>query len=334
MQLKVIIKFIIHSLFWIFYIVVLFVFDPLCFDDLNTSWYDKIEAYFLLLVAGVAYLNELLLLPYFFKRKSYLSYALVTVGVLFITNYFYCYYVIKCEDSLFICYSSNLWIIALPFIFLAFIWVVLEFFEKQKELEKAHNDKLELELKLLKLQINPHVLFNNLNTIYSKAVNENETVAELILMLSENLKYVLNQSKEKLVDLEKDLTFIENYLKFQALRTEGVNNIIYKKEIDSYNHSIAPLILIDFIENAFKHSVYKENELCTIDIFIKIQNGNLQFICKNEYDDAIYEEKQAVTGIGIENIKQRLRLIYKDNYTLDIQKKNNVFNVELNIDLR
>ncbi|MFK7774834.1 MAG: sensor histidine kinase [Saprospiraceae bacterium] len=334
MQHNTAIKILIHSLFWIFYIVVLFGFDPLCLGGLNTSWYSKIEIILLLLVGSITYLNDQLLLPYFFKRKFYSLYALITFGLLFLTTYFYCYFVLGCVDSMVECFSDDFWIIALPVVFLSLVWVILAFFEKQKELEKAHSDRVELELKFLKAQINPHVLFNSLNTIYSKAVKENEGIAEMILMLSENLKYVLNQSKGKLVDLEDDLAFIENYLSFQEMRTQGINNIIYTKEIDSYNYSIAPLILIDFIENAFKYSIYKNNELSDIDIFIKIQDGNLQFVCKNEYKDKLDQEKEMATQIGIQNIKQRLELIYKNNYVLEINNVNGVFIVTLNIDLK
>ncbi len=334
MEPKVAIKLIIHSLFWIFYSVALFDLESFFFENLNINWYDEIEISLLLLVLGITYLNDLILLPYFFKRKQYAFYTIITIAMLMLVTHLYCYYILGCTDSLLECYSCDLWIFTFPLVFLSLIWVVLAFFENQKELEKAHKDKIELELKFLKAQINPHVLFNSLNTIYSKAVNENEAVAELILMLSENLKYVLNQSEDKLVDLERDITFIENYLKFQELRTQGVYNINYKKEIDSYNYSIAPLILIDFIENAFKHSVYKENELCDIDIFIKIQNGHLQFVCKNECNDSTEQKEQIATRIGLANLKQRLRLIYKDNYALDIHEEHGIFKVELNIDLR
>jgi LytS/YehU family sensor histidine kinase len=153
----------------------------------------------------------------------------------------------------------------------------------------------------------------------------------MILMLSENLKYVLNQSTDTLVDLEKDLTFIDNYLEFQKLRTQGINNISYKKEIDSYNHSIAPLILIDLIENAFKYAVYKDSELSNIDIYLSVQNGKLHFYCENEFDDNL--EKNKTTQIGLKNLQQRLLLIYKDNYTLNINKKNGMFKVDLKINL-
>ncbi len=223
--------------------------------------------------------------------------------------------------------------IALPVIFLSFIWVVLQFFDKQKELEEIHKERLEIELKFLKSQINPHVLFNNLNTIYAQAVKGNDNVAEMILMLSENLKYILDQSNDTMVPLEKDVIFIENYLEFQELRTQGINNIFYNKDIDSYNHTIAPLILIDFIENAFKHSVYKDEGESDIVIYLSIKKGKLHFICKNEFDANSQHKKEKGEQIGLKNLKQRLRLIYKDNYNLDIIEGNEMYTVDLKINL-
>ncbi len=334
MDNKTIIKVIIHSLFWISYIIVLFVFAPLCYDDLNVNTYSKIEISFLFIVASITYLNDQLLLPYFFKKKSYILYTLIAFGLILLATFLYCYYVLGCVDSLLACYSDDLWIIALPFVLLSFIWVVLEFSKKQNELDKAHSDKIESELKFLKAQINPHVLFNSLNTIYAKSVKENDEIAELILILSENLKYILNQSNDTFVDLEKEITFIENYLEFQKLRTQGINNIIYNKEVDSYNHSIAPLILIDFIENAFKHSTYKDDELSDITINLSIKDGKIHFTCMNEFHLAnTHQENYETSQIGLKNLKQRLELIYKNKYALNFNKDNGVFIVDLKIDL-
>ncbi len=330
MKQNKIIRFTIHSLFWIFYIVVLYVLDPSY--DTNLNWYDRIEFDMLLLVSAIAYFNDQLLLPYFFKRKSYITYALIVFLLLFSAVFFYSYILIG-NTNIFTCFSINFWVILIPFIFLSFIWVVLRFYDKQKELEKAHKDKIEIELKFLKSQINPHVLLNSLNTIYAQALKESDTIAEMILMLSENLKYILNQSTDTLVDLEKDLAFIGNYLEFQKLRTQGINKINYKKEIDSYNHSIAPLILIDLIENAFKHAIYKDDELSNIDIYLSVQKGKLHFICTNEFETNINQHKENSTQIGLKNLKQRLQLIYNDNFVLNIKKNNGTFIVDLKINL-
>lgn len=328
------IKLIIHSLFWVLYITVLFVIDSAYYEYLNITWYENIDLDMMATAASIAYLNDLVLLPYFLNRRRYILYILMLSALLFGGSFIYCYYLTGQECSFYSCLANNLWVIALPLLFFSFIWMFLQFYNKQKELEESQKERLKMELKFLKSQINPHVLFNNLNTIYSQAIKENEKIAEMILMLSENLKYVLNQSTDTLVDFEKDIAFIENYLEFQELRTEGVNRIIYKKEIDSYNHSIAPLILIDLIENAFKHSAYKDNEPSDIEIYIKVDHQNLNFICTNEFDVDSTPERGSSTEIGLKNLHQRLKLIYKDNYSLDILKENGIFKVDLKINLK
>jgi hypothetical protein len=331
LQHKLLSKFIIHALFWIFYIIALFVFDSICYGNLNINWYDKIKVDLLALVFPISYINDLILLPYFMKRKSYVSYTISILGMVIFATLFYCYYILNCVDSLLLCFSDDLWIIAIPVISISFFWMIFQFLDKQKELEKAHQNRIELELKFLKHQINPHILFNSLNTIYAKSVNENEEIAEMILMLSENLKYVLNQSDRKFVNLEKDITFIENYLEFQKLRTQDIIRVNYKKNIDSYTHSIAPLILIDLIENAFKYSLYKNNEPSDIDIYLEVKNGNLHFNCKNEYDSTLQQKNENTTQIGLKNIKQRLSLIYQDKYQLDVSQKQGNYIVDLKI---
>jgi len=317
--------------FWAFYILILFGVNSSHDDQLNNPWYDKFEIGLLFMVGAITYLNDLFILPHYFKREAYLPYAIITLGLLFLTTYIYCYFILGCTDSIITCFYCDFWLIALPIVLLSFLWVVMAFFEKQRELDRIQKEKVEMELKFLKAQINPHVLFNSLNTIYSKSFKENEDIAELIHMLSENLKYVLNQSNDAKVDIEKDLTFIDNFIEFQKLRTQGIHTISYQKEIDSYNYTIAPLILIDFIENAFKHSSHREDETSEIDIQIKIREGNLDFYCSNPINHRIEEKKADSTQIGTKNIKKRLDLLYGGKHDLIVQKSNDTYNVHLKL---
>lgn len=333
LQQKIVSKILIHIMFWIFYFLILFIFDFTYAEVLGSSWVEKIKFDRLLLVFFVTYINDLVLLPYFLKRKSYGIYTLCILALTFLATFYNCYFILECVDSLLFCFSDDLWVIALPVVSLSLIWILFQFLDKQKELEKSHQDRLELELKFLKQQINPHVLFNSLNTIYAKAVNENEEIAEMILMLSENLKYVLNQSDSKLVSLEKDIHFIENYLEFQKLRTEGINRVTYRKKIDSYTHSIAPLLMIDLIENAFKYSPYKNDEPSEIDIYLEVNKGNLHFRCKNDYDAGFQPVKTNSTQIGLKNLKQRLNLLYKDKFELSSSQIEGKFILDLKIEL-
>ena len=224
------------------------------------------------------------------------------------------------------CLSDYLWQTLVPLIFFSFIWMLYRFIDKQKEVDIIKKEHTEMELKFLKSQINPHVLFNNLNTIYSYSIEKPEETPDLILMLSDNLKHVLYESNSETISLEKEIQFIDNYIKFQRIRTEGVKQIFYSTEIDSYQHQIAPLLLITIIENAFKHSTLNSD----ITISINVQNGLLECTCKNDYDKN--DVTEANFKVGLQNLKKRLELIYKNNFEFNITK-NDMFKVYLKLDL-
>ncbi|GAA4804415.1 hypothetical protein GCM10023330_08470 [Litoribaculum gwangyangense] len=207
------------------------------------------------------------------------------------------------------------------------MWILFRFIDEQEEVEKVKKEHTEMELKFLKSQINPHVLFNNLNTIYSYSLEKPNETPELILMLSDNLKHVLYESNEETISLEKEIQFIDNYIKFQTIRTEGVKHIQYKKHIDSLKNQIAPLLLITIIENAFKHSTLNS----AISVMIEGENGILNLVCENDFDESIVTTTDF--KIGLQNLEKRLELIYKDNYKLNIEK-NKTFKVTLNLTLQ
>ena len=225
------------------------------------------------------------------------------------------------------CLSDYLWQTLVPLIFFSFIWMLYRYIDKQEEVELVKKEHTEMELKFLKSQINPHVLFNNLNTIYSYSIEKPNEVPELILMLSDNLKHVLYESNSETISFKKELQFLDNYIKFQRIRTEGVKQIFYTTEVDSKDNEIAPLLLITIIENAFKHSTLNSN----IFIDIKVKNGILECVCKNHYNRE--ETTTSDFKIGLQNLEKRLELIYKDDYEFDISR-NDMFKVYLKLKLK
>jgi LytS/YehU family sensor histidine kinase len=251
----------------------------------------------------------------------------VFIAIAFLGTMLYCYAFAQCGCSFFKCLSDYLWQSLVPLIFFSFIWILYRFIDKQNEVEAVKKEHTEMELKFLKSQINPHVLFNNLNTIYSYALEKPNEVPEMVLMLSDNLKHVLYESNAKTISLKKEIQFIDNYIKFQKLRTEGIKNIHYSTEIDTYTYEIAPLLLITIIENAFKHSTLNSE----IYISLKVENGILECICKNDFN----KEKVSTTDfkIGLQNLEKRLELIYKDRYEYKVEKTE-TFNVLLKLNLQ
>lgn len=311
----------VHILFWMLFVFVsLFLFS-------DFYWKENPFLQYVSLLVAIVYVNNFFLLPFFVKKKLYVLYVFVFAGISFFATQLYCYAFAQCGCSLPKCLSDYLWQTLVPLIFFSFIWVLYRFIDEQEEVVKVKKEHAEMELKFLKSQINPHVLFNNLNTIYSYSIEKPNETPELILMLSDNLKHVLYESNEKTISLEKEIHFIDNYIKFQTIRTEGVKQINYSKTIDSLQEQIAPLLLITIIENAFKHSTLNSE----INVDIKVHDGVLNFTCENDFD----KEKVTTTDlkIGLQNLEKRLELIYKDNYQFNINK-GDVFNVSLKLYLK
>lgn len=310
----------IHILFWMLFIFVsLFLFS-------DYYWKENPFLQYLSILVFIVYFNTMVLLPYFIKKKLYIFYIFVFAGISFLATQLYCNVFTLCGCTIMKCLSDYLWQTLVPLIFFSFIWILFRFIDKQNEIETIKKEHTEMELKFLKSQINPHVLFNNLNTIYASSLEKPEETPDLILMLSDNLKHVLYESNSETISLEKEVQFIDNYIKFQRLRTEGVKQISYTKSIDSLSNQIAPLLIITIIENAFKHSTLNSD----IDISLDVKGGHLIFTCKNDYD----RDKTTSTAfkIGLQNLEKRLQLLYKEKHQLSISK-DTMFSVVLKLEM-
>lgn len=310
----------VHILFWMLFVFVsLFLFS-------DFYWAENPFLQYLLILVVIVYTNYFVLLPFFVKRKLFVLYVFVFALISFFATELYCNVFAQCGCSIEKCLSDYLWQTLVPLVFFSFIWTLYRFIDKQEEFESIKKEHTEMELKFLKSQINPHVLFNNLNTIYSYSIEKPEETPELVLMLSDNLKHVLYESNTEKVALEKELHFIDNYIQFQKIRTEGVVSIHYSKSIDSLSHEIAPLLLITVIENAFKHHSFHSE----INIDISVKKGCLELQCSNAFSNSSKEEEKA--KIGIKNLEKRLQLLYKDAYEFKITK-DTLFHVYLKLDL-
>ncbi len=196
----------------------------------------------------------------------------------------------------------------------------------QEELEKQniHN-----ELALLRSQINPHFLFNTLNNLHSFAQNDQDKTAFGIIKLAEIMRYMLYDTNSDFVLLEKEIKYIENYIELQRLRLKDPKYIEFKVEGDITCKKIAPLLLITFIENAFKHG-RKNTQNPGISINLTIENKILNFKVVNYIKQNDSDENENA-GLGLKNIKRRLELIYPKNYKLDIKENDENYIVQLQI---
>jgi LytS/YehU family sensor histidine kinase len=212
---------------------------------------------------------------------------------------------------------------------LAKSWIDLA--DSKKELAEKEKELIHNELKALKAQVNPHFLFNSLNNIYSLSLKKSDSAPEVILKLSNVLRYMIYESNEQVVDLEKEIDFIKNYIDLQKLRAKNPETVKLNIIGTIKDQKIAPLILIVFIENAFKHGVKGDTVNQYIIIDIEVEDGYVHFVSKNNIGSIDETENSEYKGLGLENVKRRLELVYHENYTLNLSKSTHTFKADLKI---
>lgn len=194
-----------------------------------------------------------------------------------------------------------------------------QWYSSQQEKQQLKNDKLEAELKLLKAQIHPHFLFNTLNNLYSLTVIRSEKAPEIVHKLSELLSYMLHDSNKTIVPLQKEIDYIENYITLEKIRYEDRLDVSLNV-FNAISHiQIAPLLILPFVENSFKHGFSNDIGKVWVNIDILISDNQLIIKVENSKSQtpSAYTTK-ALGGIGLVNVRKRLELIYKDRYELNI----------------
>lgn len=198
--------------------------------------------------------------------------------------------------------------------------------KQQREIE-LENKRLDAEMNFLKSQINPHFLFNAMNNVYSLAIQESKQVPDKILKLSEMLRYVLYHTDNSHVQLHQEISYVRNFIDFQLLKDDRYSKAVsLELSIENDRVSIAPMILIPFIENAFKHGLIDEENPLTIKLIS--DDEKLEFHVSNSLDTEHYV-KDKTGGIGVKNVKRRLELIYGDKHKLKVDKADNRYNIHL-----
>ena len=203
--------------------------------------------------------------------------------------------------------------------------------EKSMKMMQLERDNLILELDFLRSQISPHFLFNTLNSIYRMAETNATQTSETVLRLSNLVRYILYQGKSEEILLSKEVEFIEDYVSLAKLRYgEKVPLKVKLLEVDE-PYKIVPLILIPFVENAFKHGPDRSRANAWIDISLVVRGERLSLTVKNGVNHSA--AKPAYGGLGLQNAKRRLELYYPNRYRTIIEESDNTYSVELIIDL-
>lgn len=282
--------------------------------------------------AMIFYFNLYVLIPKILVHKGNQKYivSLFVFLIVILPLYFYSglgYYLIE-ENEMRIVFSFTLNYSLYTLI--SFLYWYLTLYQREKQYGLIlQNEKLKAELLFLKSQVSPHFLFNSLNNIYSLSISKHDNAPVMIEKLSDILRYIIYEGKKQEVQLEREVELINNYIDLQLLKKlKAEKNISISVKGLNSAQKITPLILINILENCFKHGNIAYNKDGFLDVKIHIENQLLKFSTSNSF-----QESNKKPGIGLENIKQQLQHYYPKTHQLNIVNKNGVFKVDLQIEL-
>jgi hypothetical protein len=294
----------------------------------------------IVLLVIIAYLNLHYFLPRFLLKKRYLAYfCLVFISVIgylaaqsLFDYYLYGYVVGPMRNShlmetLSYNFFSTLWYLGL----MLALKLSLDWYGQQLVIQKITVEKLNAEVNFLRAQVNPHFLFNVLNNLYALTLKKSELAPDVVLKLSEMMEYMLYDSTDEKVLLEKEVSYLNNYIELERLRFSGEANIKLNINGTLNGHEIAPLLLLPLVENAFKHGLSKQTENSWLRVNIGVERSTLNVLIENSKPVSIVDKNKG--GIGLSNLRNRLDLLYPARYELTLEDKKNSFLVKLVIEL-
>ena len=299
---------------------------------------------FLTTVLPVVYLHLYWLLPKLRSKASLVYYfiplALITAGSIWVNIQLFDRWSAKLFSNFYFISYYTWWEITLFFITFLVLTTLLKLSKSwflvnrlQRELLEKEKQRVQEELKALKAQVNPHFFFNTLNSIYSMSLDKDERLPATVLQLSELMRYFLYQSNEELVPLAKEIEVLKDYIALQRIRSDEKLQIKTVIEGDTEQQKIAPLLLIPFLENSFKHGVKGEVGATFINLKISLNGNRLNFSLENNKGTVDVVEKNDHKGLGLGNVKRRLELLYPGRHHLKIQDHGKDFIVNLQMQL-
>jgi two-component system, LytTR family, sensor kinase len=291
-------------------------------------------------LALMVYLTNYFLIPRFLYRKKYILFGLLFIIIVFTFSIAKMYI----EVALLNWTSFNIWDRfkvrvydnVIPHFLLvstgAAIKLLVDYAHAQRRLGEMKKETAEAELNFLKSQINPHFLFNSLNTIYFLIDKQNAEARQTLLQFSGLLRYQLYDCNSHTIEIEKEVRYLEDYIRLQELRKDNQYEVGVQVGEDMKGFRITPLLLVPFVENAFKHISHHTNARNYIQVALSRLNGTLTFVVENSKDDQ-QRNTEPPGGIGLTNVKRRLELLYPGKHNLQISNTPNTYKVELNLEL-
>lgn len=329
-----------HLFFWL----AVLAFYTFLFGADNDNFNDTLlfSLFLMPVTIAVSYVCIYKLIPDYLIQKQYFQFSIYSIYTFIISAYlvmlsifFSLIYISKFDYNLMPAATKNILFVITAVYMVTFVVsgfkllkLNLKNTEQNNKLKtKILNTQLKLkeqELNYLKMQIHPHFLFNTLNTMYGFALKKADETPEMILKLSNLLDYLLYQADKPFVLLSEEINHIEDYIALENMRFNDTLNINFDKIYNTETKTIAPMLLLPFVENSFKHGTLI-NGVLNVNMTLESDTDKIIFVITNSY------KKQAKTakGIGLENIKKRLDLLYPKQHSLTINKTNELYKVEL-----
>jgi two-component system, LytTR family, sensor kinase len=329
-----------HLLFWLAY----FSFWTLLFSNELPIYVSMTNAFITISIHGIAsYFNIYVLFNNLLRQKQYVSYVIAVVLTILLTSLVWMLTIYAVNNNYFGS-LKNPWDqkFFLPMILSVSytmaitmsLKMVKQWYERERVTQHLERINMETELKYLKSQINPHFLFNSLNSLYALTLAKSEKAPELVLKLSEILRYVLYEGGEKWVSLEKEISYLKSYLDLEQIRNGDRLSIDFQILGDVKGKNVAPMLFLTFLENSFKHGIRQKTSAGYVKLEMTIDEMELDFCIKNSKPINKNGKKiNGVGGIGLENIRKRLNLLYPQKHVLEIQDEDDEYEVNLHLTL-
>ena len=290
----------------------------------------------LLTVVPLFYLITLVLVPFVFKRFGVIAFLFSLICLIFVffgIQQIYHVYFLPFESHTGLFDLQGLF----PLIMISGIGstygLLLEFIDFESKKEESLSEQMKSELSFLRLQISPHFIFNVLNSIvYLIRTKADKRAEDVTIRLSNLMRYMLYDSDQSMVPLDRELEYLRNYIDLQKMRFEEDVNIQFNIEGTINGCMIEPMLLIPFVENAVKHGVNMVNDPF-VHVSFSIDHGKLLFRVSNKISSVIHESKDESSGIGLKNVLRRLSLLYPNKHQLDISETDGIYLVQLSISL-
>lgn len=207
---------------------------------------------------------------------------------------------------------------------LGIIWIVSQL----KSVLTLKNEKVKTELKHLQSQVNPHFFFNTLNNLYGLVGKDPKKAQDLILKLSDMMRYSIYEGEREFVSLEEEVAYLKNYMELHKMRYHKAIDLEFKEDITKQGVQIMPLLFVLLLENAFKHGVENLREKAFVHVELVANEKEVHFTVTNNFDTSHTPEEK---GIGLKNLKRRLELAYSDKHSLSIKKEDGIYSAQLSL---